>query len=33
VTPFEYGERFHDQDLVSTPAMGLIAQRQGDPDA
>jgi hypothetical protein len=29
VTPFEYGDRFHDQDLVSKPAMGLIARRQG----
>ena len=29
VTPFEYGERFHAQELVSTPAMRLIAARRG----
>lgn len=29
VTAFEYGERFHDQELVSTPAMRLITERAG----
>ena len=29
VTPLGWGERFHDQDFVSRPAMALIAKRGG----
>jgi ankyrin repeat protein len=29
VTPLAWGERFHDQDWVSRPAMRLIAERGG----
>ena len=29
VTPLSWGERFHDQDLVSRPAMRLVAQHGG----
>jgi ankyrin repeat protein len=29
VTPFDWGERFHDQDWVNGPAMSLIAERGG----
>jgi ankyrin repeat protein len=31
VTPLSWGERFHDQALVSRPAMRLIAQHGGHP--
>ena len=31
VTPLSWGERFHDQDLVSRPAMRLIAEHGGRP--
>jgi hypothetical protein len=31
VTPLAWGERFHDQDWVSRPAMRLIAERGGRP--
>jgi hypothetical protein len=29
VTPLAWGERFHDQDWVSRPAMQLVAARGG----
>ena len=29
VTPLVWGERFHEQDFVSRPAMRLIAERGG----
>jgi hypothetical protein len=29
VTPLAWGERFHEQDFVSRPAMRLIAERGG----
>jgi hypothetical protein len=31
VTPLSWGERFHDQDVVSQPALRLIAERGGRP--
>jgi hypothetical protein len=31
VTPLGWGQRFHDQDFVSEPAMRLIAERGGHP--
>ena len=31
VTPLSWGERFHDQELVSRPAMRLVAKHGGQP--